>query len=105
MSSTLTFLQLRSANISRDHAVWKECDTWSATDWGCAVAGEVGEACDLLKKRRGGASIPPVEIGRELADAVIYIDLLALHLGIDLGKAVRDKFNEVSAREGSDVIL
>ena len=41
----------------------------------------------------------------ELADVVCYLDLLAFRLGIDLGEAVRDKFNRVSERVGSDVKL
>lgn len=32
----------------------------------------------------------------ELADVIIYADLIAARLGIDLGDAVRRKFNEVS---------
>ncbi len=35
---------------------------------------------------------------KELADIQIYLDILAFRLGINLGKAVIKKFNEVSER-------
>ena len=37
---------------------------------------------------------------RELADTVAYADLLAQYYGIDLGRAVREKFNHVTERAG-----
>jgi NTP pyrophosphatase (non-canonical NTP hydrolase) len=40
------------------------------------------------------------QIADELADVVTYLDLLAAVLGVDLGQAVADKFNEVSIRVG-----
>jgi hypothetical protein len=70
------------------------------TDWACALAGETGEACNLIKKLRRGDAIDTEDIGKELADVVIYADLLAARLGIDLGEAVVQKFNEVSDRYG-----
>jgi len=81
------------------------------------MAGELGEACNQIKKLRrltDGkqlANIPTSakaivnKIAKELADTVIYADLLAARLGIDLGISVRDKFNEVSDRVGSDIKL
>lgn len=70
-----------------------------------------GRAADLVKKLRRrsigirGAKDPEVdvlrdEVGKELADAILYADLLANHLGIDLGEAIIAKFNEVSERQG-----
>jgi hypothetical protein len=43
------------------------------------------------------------QASKELADVVTYLDILAMQLGIDLGQAVVDKFNEVSRRVGSTV--
>lgn len=119
----LSFAALRSANVRRCEQVFHGVNEWSPTDWGNAMAGEVGEACNLIKKlRRLGPTpetIPAVEsqagqaclaefrkdIGKELADVVTYADLLAERLGIDLGLAVAEKFNEVSRKKGSDIEL
>jgi NTP pyrophosphatase (non-canonical NTP hydrolase) len=74
------------------------------------MAGEVGEACNVVKKIRriengtNTAKDPQtfdacrIMLADELADTIIYADLLAARLGIDLGEAVRNKFNEVSRR-------
>ena len=44
-------------------------------------------------------------IADELADTVIYADLLCHRLGLSLGKAVQRKFNATSAKVGSEVTL
>lgn len=44
-------------------------------------------------------------IADEAADIVIYLDLLLARADLDLGEAVRRKFNVVSDRVGSDVKL
>jgi NTP pyrophosphatase (non-canonical NTP hydrolase) len=94
----LTFNELREANVGRCEDAFHPVDAWSPSDWACAVAGEVGEACNLIKKLRRGEDVPQQDIAFELADAVTYLDLLAARLGIDLGEAVREKFNIVSER-------
>jgi NTP pyrophosphatase (non-canonical NTP hydrolase) len=68
------------------------------------IAEEHGEvaACVLgltgEKKRKEHLTV--TNLGHELADVVTYCDLLADQYGIDLGEAVREKFNIVSARVG-----
>ena len=75
------------------------------------MAGEAGEACNVIKKIRRGDYVgesPEAtrrRLADELADVVVYADLIASKRGIDLGKAVRSKFNEVSDRVGSEVRL
>jgi NTP pyrophosphatase (non-canonical NTP hydrolase) len=113
----LTFEELRSANVTRCEEVFHGLDRWTPTDWATAVAGECGEACNEVKKLRrlddaDSSSDTPVErerlrlaIGKEIADLVIYADLLAARLGIDLGESIIEKFNEVSQRRGSTVTL
>lgn len=96
----LTFLELRRANVNRCRPPYfkNRIAEWTPTDWACAMAGECGEACNLIKKLRRGDSVMTSEIADELADLVTYVDLLAEKLGIDLGEAIRSKFNVVSAR-------
>lgn len=101
----LTFSDLRVANLERCGIAFHALDDWSPTDWGTAVAGEVGEALNLIKKLRRGDPVARPAIASELADAVIYLDLLAARLGIDLGRAVAYKFNRVSERKGVGTLL
>lgn len=89
-------LNAHRCSVSFGHGV----DGWSETDWACAVAGEAGELCNLIKKRRRGDDIGMGAVADEIADVVIYLDLLAARLGIDLGDAIAAKFNAVSGRVG-----
>jgi NTP pyrophosphatase (non-canonical NTP hydrolase) len=90
---------------------WFPIKQWSGSDWATALAGEVGEVCDVIKKLnradigRPGKNDPPraeleVELGRELADVLTYAQLTAHRYGIDLAEALVEKFNAVSEREG-----
>ena len=79
-------------------------DSWSHNDWGVAFAGEAGEACNKLKKLRRG-DFPSNRFTREMiadeiADTVIYADLLCERLGVSLEEAIVRKFNEVSESAG-----
>jgi NTP pyrophosphatase (non-canonical NTP hydrolase) len=97
----LALSELRVANLARCLEVFHPLEDWSPTDWGTAVAGEVGEALNLVKKLRRGEPIEHRAIAVEIADAVIYLDLLAARLGIDLGQAIAFKFNRVSEQRGA----
>lgn len=113
MSNALTFVALRIANVARCEDSFHTVDAWSVAEWAVAFAGEAGEACNAVKKLRrhadglNTAKDPATErecvnaIAEELADTIIYADLLAARLGIDLGQAVREKFNAVSELRGS----
>lgn len=122
----LSFAELRSANVarlpeflnSRGETAHEKPDgsDWSPLEWGGATAGEVGEMCNYLKKlRRGDVTLEDTDmkegctirtaIGREIADAICYLDHVANQLGIDTGEAVREKFNRVSGKIGSKVKL
>ncbi len=92
---------------------WKSPDDqWTAADWSNAMCGEAGEAANIVKKlRRLEGSFPSTvpslprerltqELADELADVVLYADLLAQKVGIDLGDAVRRKFNRKSHEQG-----
>lgn len=118
MSGSLTFATLRHANERRiplfrnshgdlAHAR-KDGRDWSPAQWLQAVVGEIGEYANLRKKfERGdiGHADFRREAADELADVVIYLDILASQLSIDLGAAVVNKFNVVSTRVGANVYI
>ena len=87
----------------------------SLTDWLACVTGEVGELAHIIKEIRrsapadGWSDEEAMKLATaayankfrdELADTVIYLDLLAARAGFDLGAAVKDKFNRDSPRFG-----
>ena len=103
---SLDLLVLRKANVKRCVQDFKHSlDDWSEMEWGCAAAGEMGELCNLLKKRKRGEDIPLKAVMDEIADVIIYLDLLAAKLGVHLSGPIRDKFNEVSERRHSNIRL
>lgn len=106
----LSFAELHNANSTRV-VRWHEGATpWTVLEWGGAMAGEAGEACNLAKKiRRLDQGIYTKDFNRgllleklaeECADTVIYLELLCASQGIDLGAAIRKKFNETSIMFG-----
>lgn len=112
----LTFAELQSVNSIRcvtrtgfNHNL----SDWSVAEWTNAAIGELGEACNIAKKmlrHRDGVAgnqgedqdleILKKKLGHELADAVIYIDLVATSQGLRLGELVREKFNLTSEKIG-----
>ena len=109
MPTKLTFDDFRVANVARC-IKWHPggLNSWSPSDWLTAVTGELGELASLLKMRNRerdglpGNKFSPTDrqVADELADVLTYLDLLAATLGIDLGQAAAQKFNEVSERVG-----
>lgn len=92
--------------IGFNHAL----SSWSLSDWMTATLGELGEAANVAKKlnrvRDGipGNTETPEQLKQnlsdELADAFIYLDLLAQSAGICLEDAVCQKFDKTSAKIG-----
>lgn len=107
----VAFTLLRYANIQRQKR-WHNNQPWNAMEWGCAMAGEAGEACNAAKKfhriatgiasTNNPASLEDARanLKTEIGDTLVYLDLMAHECGIDLAEAVRDTFNRVSIREG-----
>ena len=97
--------RLRDANVARQ-AEWDPDNRITLEYRGNEMAGEVGEACNVIKKlareRMGipGSRASIYNLAEELADVVICADLIAMHIGIDLGDAVKEKFNKTSAKIG-----
>lgn len=102
---SLDLLTLRQANIKRSIESFHPIDRWTETDWACAAAGEMGELCNLIKKRHRGETIPLQQVADEIADCIIYLDLLAARLGFHLSGPIRDKFNRTSEKVNSRVKL
>ena len=119
-SKDLTIRQFSSLNKTRAlHWHKSGLDSWSPAEWGNALAGEVGELCNVLKKllrHDKGIQQLAVEQGKpyesskraelvlaaakEIADSYTYLDLVAARLGLDVQRCVVMKFNEISEREG-----
>ncbi|MER8786857.1 MazG-like family protein [Mesorhizobium sp. M0983] len=99
------FSTLREANEVRQ-AEWDKESGISLSYRGNELAGEVGEACNVIKKlereRLGirGSRATIEQLAEELADAVICVDLIAMHEGIDLQQAIARKFNSTSEKYG-----
>lgn len=93
-------------NRKRCEESFHPIDAWSAPEWGCALAGEVGELCNYLKKiHRGDFTTAEAREAckKEIGDIFAYLNLISLKLDIDMEDAVIDKFNEVSDRVGSSI--
>jgi NTP pyrophosphatase (non-canonical NTP hydrolase) len=99
------FKDLREANIQRCEQSYHPVREWSPPEWLMCATGELGELAGAMKLRRRGQHVPDEVIAHEIADVIIYLDLLAASLGIDLEEAVRRKFNIVSDRVGSSIKL
>lgn len=102
---TNDYWTLRTANEARQ----KEWDTEGKITLsyrGNEMAGEVGEACNVIKKlereRMGinGSRSTYAALAEELADVIICADLIAASLGINLEEAVKAKFNKTSIERG-----
>jgi NTP pyrophosphatase (non-canonical NTP hydrolase) len=102
---SLTFKEFQETNERRCEAAFFPLHHWTAPEWACAIAGEVGEMCNLIKKQNRGDAIDLADIGREMADALDYIALLASYYGLDLEDITRAKFNEVSDRRNCSIKL
>jgi NTP pyrophosphatase (non-canonical NTP hydrolase) len=97
--------QLRQANADRQRE-WDPTDAITLTYRGNELAGEVGEACNVIKKiereRLGlrGSRVTAEQLAEELADVIICADLIAMDMGINLTEAVARKFNATSDKYG-----
>ena len=75
-----------------------------------AMAGECGEACNVIKKLNRSRDGTPgnketeaeliEQLGHEIADTICYSFLLANCMGIEVEKALIEKFNLVSDKHG-----
>lgn len=105
--NSLDFKSLRNISVQRCNEAFFPLKYKDGPWYGNAMAGECGEACNVVKKidRDGLTKERLVDLAKELADIVIYADLLAARFDINLGDSICLKFNEVSDRVGSNIKL
>jgi NTP pyrophosphatase (non-canonical NTP hydrolase) len=103
--------ELRIANVERDIEWTGFGPALSLSFRGNELAGEVGEACNVIKKlERSRLGLPGskdimAHLAEELADVVICVDLIAMTCGLDMSQAVREKFNATSKKVGLKTML
>lgn len=99
--------RLRKTSVERCEESYFPLDHWSVLEWAGAAAGECGEAANVAKKiRRDGPSRErKLDLADEIADTIIYLDLLAASEGINLENAIINKFNKTSMKIGSSKTL
>lgn len=104
----MIYKQLREANVARQKE-WDNPDSPVTLSFrGVELAGETGEACNIIKKLERerfnirGSRTTKLELAEELADVVICVDLIAMDCGLDLEAAIRDKFNRTSNKYNLD---
>lgn len=105
---SLDFEHLRQKNQERMQAgVFAESLKWGPPEIALCAAGEMGETLNAIKKHflRAESNPTVLEIGYEIADVVIYLDLLASSIGFHLEDLVAEKFNIVSERKKCEVML
>lgn len=118
----LTFDELHDTNKQRCEAAFHQVDEWKPWEWTNAMAGECGEACNVSKKMnriwpanqfKQNWNKPEDQrleelaerLADEVADTVIYADLLLTSIGRSLSDAIVRKFNEKSDEIGSPIKL
>jgi NTP pyrophosphatase (non-canonical NTP hydrolase) len=106
----MDFTVLRDANVRRQQE-WDRQGKIDIAYRGNELAGECGEACNIIKKiereRRGirGSRATLRQLADELADVIICVDLIALYEDIDVWESVKRKFNETSRNNNLDTTL
>jgi len=108
MTNPLTFETFSRINRERCREWMGESDTLHHHALG--LAGETGELCNVIKKldrlehgKVGGGKGPFAlreQAKEEIADVLIYLDLVAMHFGVTLDDVVIKKFNATSKKYG-----
>lgn len=114
----LTFEEVITASTSRATRWYPGGLTdWSPLEWAGAMAGEAGEACNAAKKLKriedgilnvnteDGRSLTEhnaacMQIGKEVADTILYAVLVCARVGVPLVPVLIDVFNKKSEEYG-----
>jgi NTP pyrophosphatase (non-canonical NTP hydrolase) len=110
---SLALKEFRKVNVDRAIHGFNCYQNQPLTYWTTALAGEVGELCNMIKKLQrvekggidGGSSYSASQINKEMLQEeiggiAIYLDLLAALLDIDLEDAIKETFNNKSIALG-----
>lgn len=110
--------ELREKSVARAINGFKTYKNVPDTYWTTALAGEIGELCNMIKKLErvkhggvdGGSSYTAADIDKkmlaeEIGGILIYVDLLASLFEVDLKEAIITTFNEKSKKYGWDYFL
>jgi NTP pyrophosphatase (non-canonical NTP hydrolase) len=104
----LTFKKFQKINAKRSIEIYPD-NKFDEYFYAMALAGEVGEACNILKKIKRGSKKQDEksleELRHELGDIATYLALLADRLGVQLDKCIIEKFNLVSEKFLSKIKL
>jgi NTP pyrophosphatase (non-canonical NTP hydrolase) len=114
----MTFGEFSQANRERcesPHGFNHRLDGWSLSDWLTALAGEVGEAANVIKKlNRYRDGVPGnkqseaelrEQLRKELGDVFVYLDLLCQSCGFSVADAAAEVFNAKSKEIGYGKVL
>lgn len=110
MTDGISFNILRAANRRRQQE-WPGNDKADVAFRAIELAGEAGEVAEAVKKflraerRIKGSTATREDVAEEMGDLLVSLDLLADSLGINLGDAVRSKFNKTSEKYGMRTYL
>jgi hypothetical protein len=100
----LDFETLREVNVKRCEKVFHPLKKWSRTDWATAMIKKLRR--ELTPAEEGAITrINRDIVADEIAEVIIYADLLAARMGINLSESVTRKFNIVSDRKGTQIKL
>ena len=107
------FQQINAERAKRWHK--GDRSQWNLLEWSGAMAGEVGEACNVAKKIRrldlhlpnkevgidkGDLQLLKYKLGCEIADSIIYGCIILSELGFDSSLMIASIFNQKSVEYG-----
>ncbi len=92
-------------NWGRNLETFTECSEWEPSDFALAAMGPTGYLAHLFAREKRGEKINEGQYYEEIADAVIYLDLLCTSLGGNLEEVIARKFNDTSAEEDCEFLL
>lgn len=113
----MTFKQFSEANLLKTEKFYDPIQSWYYTDWACALAGEVGELCNIIKKMRRVSTnqselielqhmaVDDVKkfssmLREEIYDCYVYLDLLTQRLGMDMSDLLEEQYYENAKKKG-----